>query len=161
MLRIDINLLFTVINLLVLFVALKVFLFKPVQKIIDARQAEADKQFEDAKNRQEEADAVKAQYEKYVADVEEEKERILSNAKKVADGEYQKIVEDAKKVAEEVKSEAEKEAQEEKARIIKDAEEDIAGMVMDVASKMVASKSGADIDSALFDKFLGKAGDEA
>ena len=41
MLRLDWNLLFTVINLLLLFVLMKIFLFKPVQKIIAARQAEA------------------------------------------------------------------------------------------------------------------------
>ena len=48
MLRLDWNLLFTVINLLLLFVLMKIFLFKPVQKIIAARQAEADKQFDEA-----------------------------------------------------------------------------------------------------------------
>ena len=45
MLRLDWNLLFTVINLLLLFVLMKMFLFKPVQKILDERQAEADRQF--------------------------------------------------------------------------------------------------------------------
>ena len=44
MLRVDWNLLFTIINLLVLFVAMRVFLFKPVQKIIAERQEEADRQ---------------------------------------------------------------------------------------------------------------------
>ena len=52
MLRLDWNLLFTVINLLLLFVLMKIFLFKPVQKIIAARQAEADKQFDEAAAKQ-------------------------------------------------------------------------------------------------------------
>ena len=43
MLQLDIwNVLFTVINLLILFVLMRIFLYKPVQKIIAARQAEAD-----------------------------------------------------------------------------------------------------------------------
>lgn len=161
MLRIDINLLFTVINLLILFAALKIFLFKPVQKIIDARQEEADRQFADAQNHKQEADAMKAQYEKYVADVEEEKNRILSDAKKSADEEYQKIVNEAMKVAKEVQQDAVKNAQNEKNRIVKDAENEIADLVVDAASKMVACENGAKVDHALFDKFLGKAGDEA
>lgn len=37
-------------------------LFKPVQKIIAARQAEADKQFDEAAAKQAEADGLKAQY---------------------------------------------------------------------------------------------------
>ena len=40
MLRVDINLLFTIINLLVLFIAMKIFLFKPVQKIITELKAQ-------------------------------------------------------------------------------------------------------------------------
>ena len=44
MIRIDAaNLIFTVINLLVLVVAMRIFLFKPVQNIIAKRQEEADK----------------------------------------------------------------------------------------------------------------------
>ena len=42
MLKVDINLVFTIINLLVLFVAMRIFFFKPIKKIIDDRQAEAD-----------------------------------------------------------------------------------------------------------------------
>ena len=41
MLRIDINMLFEIINLLILFIAFKFVLFKPVQKIIAQRQEEA------------------------------------------------------------------------------------------------------------------------
>ena len=59
MLRLDWNLLFTVINLLLLFVLMKIFLFKPVQKIIAARQAEADKQFDEAAAKQAEADGLR------------------------------------------------------------------------------------------------------
>ena len=55
MLRLDWNILFTVINLILLFIAMRVFLFKPVRKIIAARQEEADKQFAEAAASKEEA----------------------------------------------------------------------------------------------------------
>ena len=48
MLRVDWNLLLTIINLLLLFVLMRIFLFKPVQKIIAARQEEADRQINEA-----------------------------------------------------------------------------------------------------------------
>ena len=80
MLRVDWNLLLTIINLLLLFVLMRIFLFKPVQKIIAARQAEAEKE--------------------------------------------------------------------------------IADMVVDATVKIVGEKKGADVDNALYDKFLDKAGDE-
>lgn len=38
MLRLDINLVFTIINLIVLFVLMRIFLFKPVNNIIAKRE---------------------------------------------------------------------------------------------------------------------------
>ena len=52
MLRIDINLIFTVINILVLFGGLWFVLFKPVRKILDERQAEANREYDEAKQKQ-------------------------------------------------------------------------------------------------------------
>ena len=49
MLRLDINLLFTVINLIIIYVIIRKLLFKPVKKIIAQREAEINKQYEDAK----------------------------------------------------------------------------------------------------------------
>ena len=43
MLRIDINLLFTVINLIIIYVIIRKLLFKPVKKIIAQREAEINK----------------------------------------------------------------------------------------------------------------------
>ena len=55
MLRIDINLLFTVINLIIIYVIIRKLLFKPVKKIIAQREAEINKQYEDAKATQDNA----------------------------------------------------------------------------------------------------------
>ena len=48
MLRLDINLVFTIINLLVLYFLMKKFLFKPVNNIIAQREEAIKKQFDDA-----------------------------------------------------------------------------------------------------------------
>ena len=144
MLRLDWNLLFTVINLLLLFVLMKIFLFKPVQKIIAARQAEADKQFDEAAAKQAEADGLKAQYAKSIASVEEEKSKAMQETMKKADAEYQRIVG----------------AENQKTQILKKAEKEIADMVVDAAVKVVGKNSGADVDSSLYNEFLDKAGDK-
>ena len=153
MLRLDWNLLFTVINLLLLFVLMKIFLFKPVQKIIAARQAEADKQFD-------EADGLKAQYAKSIASVEEEKSKAMQETMKKADAEYQRIVGDAESKAKQIKEDAAVEAENQKTQILKKAEKEIADMVVDAAVKVVGKNSGADVDSSLYNEFLDKAGDK-
>lgn len=104
MLQLDVwNVLFTVINLLILFVLMRIFLYKPVQKIIAARQAEADKQFDEAAAKQSEAEETKTKYEAVLSDAENEKKKVVAEARKTADEEYQRIVTDAHKTASQIK----------------------------------------------------------
>ena len=55
MIKIDINLVFTIINLLVLYLMMKKFLFGPIINVMDQRKAMIDQQFAEAKERQDNA----------------------------------------------------------------------------------------------------------
>ena len=160
MLKIDaFNIIAIVINLLVLFVAIKLLLFKPILAIIAKRQDEADAQFDEAAKKQAEADQLKSQYDTCLAGIEEEKRRVVSEARKEADAKGRKVVNDAREEAFKVQEKIVAEAKAERDKIIKSAEKDIADMVVDAATKIVGAKSGADIDSSLYDEFIGKAGE--
>jgi len=50
--KIDINLVFTIINLLVLYLLMKKFLFGPIINVMDQRKAMIDQQFAEAKERE-------------------------------------------------------------------------------------------------------------
>ena len=161
MLKIDpFNLICTIANLLILFAALRIFLFKPVQKIIAERQALADAALNDAAAKQKEAQELKEQYSASLANAEEEKSQILLTARKDADEQYQKIVEDAKAQAKQIEERATADAENQKNRILKNAEKEIADMVVTAAGKIVGTQSGAKIDRSLYDEFLVKAGEE-
>jgi len=161
MLNIDpVNLICTVVNLLILFVALKVFLFKPVQKIIAARQEEADRQLAKAQEKQTEADELKEKYQTVLADAETEKKQILKDARNDADAQYQKIIADAKDRARQIEEKASADAENQKAQILKNTEQEIADMVVSAAQKIVGTQNGAQIDKSLYDEFLVKAGEE-
>lgn len=161
MLKIEpVNLICTIINLLVLFVALRVFLFKPVQKIIAARQEEADKQLNEAAARQAEAEAMKEQYESSLEDAEKERRQILQTARQDADEQSAKIVDDAKRKAKQIEEQALAEAESKKSQILINTEKEIADMVVSAAGKIVGSKSGEELDSSLYDEFLVKAGEK-
>ena len=74
MLRLDINIVWTILNLLIIFAIVKIFLIKSIHKILDARQAEIDKQYADAKAAQDSANELKGQYEASLSGVQAEKE---------------------------------------------------------------------------------------
>lgn len=162
MLKIDpVNLICTIANLLILFVALKIFLFKPVQKIIEARQAQADAVKTSADALKEEANALKEQYEASLALAEKEKEEILEAARKDADEQSDEIINAAKKKAEKIENDAVAEARNQKNKMLKDAEKEIADCIVSAAGKIVGSKSGIEVDKSLYDEFLVKAGEES
>ena len=161
MLKIDaFNIIATIVNLLVLFIALRLLFFKPILNIIAKRQEEADKQFDEAAKKQEEADELKAQYESSLDNIEEEKRQVVQAARKDADDQYNKIVSEAENKADKIRQDAVDDAEKRKSQILKSAEKEIADMVVDAARKVVGTQSGADINVSLYNEFLDKAGDE-
>jgi F-type H+-transporting ATPase subunit b len=153
------NIVWTVVNLLILFILFRLVFFKPIARIIAQRQAEANDIYDKASTKENEAEELKKQYEEKLVSVEEEKKQIIADARKSADSQYQKIVDDAKADARQIKDAAVSEANQEKNKIIAGAKKEIADIVVDATTKVVASKTGADVDSQLFDEFLGKAGE--
>ena len=161
MLRIDINLIFTVINILVLAIAMKIFLFKPVKEIIDKRQKEADEEYEKATAARNQADELRQQYDDSLVKLEEEKKETLRTARKNADSEYQRIIGLAESRAAMIKSDAQIQAESTRQQVLKRAEREIADMVLNATEKMTGEAvGGKQINSSLYDEFLSKAGED-
>ncbi|QFJ54431.1 ATP synthase F0 subunit B [Pseudobutyrivibrio xylanivorans] len=153
------NILWTVINLLILFVAMKLVFFKPIAKTIEKRQEEANDVIDKAVTREKEAKQLAQEYQDKLDSVEEQKKQIIAEARKTADGQYQQIVSTAKDDAKSIRDNAVVEAYHEKEKIIASAKKEIAEMVLDATTKVIGSKAGAAVDSELFDDFLDKAGE--
>ncbi|MCR4896145.1 MAG: ATP synthase F0 subunit B [Lachnospiraceae bacterium] len=157
MLRFDINLLFTVINVLILFFVVWRFLLKPINKILDQRKAEVEKQYADADEAKELAERAKESYEKGLADMGQERSRLMSESQAKASREYENIIATARSEAETILSNARINGEEEKRRRIKQASEEIAVLVTEGTAKLVASKDSAENDKELLDEFLRRA----
>ncbi len=156
MLRLDINLLFTAANLLIWFVLIRKFLFKPVNAVISKREEAIASQYEKAQKLQEEAKAEKDRCSEFQTQIEKEKAAAVSKAQEKARTEYDRIVTEAKDKAEQIVEASRKEAEIEKARIVGKAEQEIRSVIMDAAVKSMQSGAG---DHALYDQFLTKAGE--
>ena len=78
MLRLDINLVFTIINLLIWYAIIRIFLFKPINKVIDKRNAAIQEKYDEAKKMQEEAQAEKEKYAACQDEIEAEKNKVLA-----------------------------------------------------------------------------------
>lgn len=159
MLRLDINLLFTVINLVIIYVIIRRLLFKPVKNIIAKREAEINKQYEDARVTEDNANALKTQYEQALNGAAEEKAAVISEARVKAGAEYDRIVGDARSAADKLMEDARKEAAKEHEKTIKQAKAQIEELVVAATARVVASGQGEAADRELYNQFLTKTGE--
>lgn len=154
MLKFDWNMLWTLINLILFFVLMRVFLFKPIKKTLDKRKELIAKQFKDAEDAEQAAQEKLAQYEEKLTSVEDEKKQIILDAKDSAKTEYGRIIDKAQADAQKLKEDARKQIEAESENAKRAAKEEIASLAMQAAEKVVGANVSAKTDSDIFDEFL-------
>ncbi len=152
------NILWTVINLLILYFLVKKFLFGRVDKILEQRQTEVEEASRAADEMIEEAKKAKAEYQQRIELADEEKEQILADIKKQGYDEYEKIISEAKKKGEQIIVEARHNAEVENERAKEAYAAQLTDMVVDAASKIAATKHSKEDDMELYEKFISEAG---
>ena len=159
MIKIDINLVFTIINLLVLYLLMKKFLFGPIIKVMDVRKAMIDQQFAGAKEQEDQAKALKEQYEGALKSAREESFQIMEQARKEAKAQADKTVEDTQAKVSAMLVKAQEDINTERENAMRQMKDDVASLAMEAAGKIIGKNSGADQDLFLYDQFIEKAGD--
>lgn len=154
MLKFDWNILFTIINLVIFYLLMKRFLFKPIMNVMDKRKEMIDKQFKDAETVNAQAIDLKQQYEEKMTTADEESQRIISDAKKSAKAEYGKIIDKAEVDAEKLKVSAKKASDAERESMLRSAKDDIASLAIDLAEKVVGVNVVEQTNSDIYDEFL-------
>ena len=154
MLKFDINSVFTVINLIIFYLLMKKFLFGRIKKVLDKRREMLDSEFKKAEETNTEADRKLADYESKIAGIEEEGEKIISDAKDSARVEYDKIIQRAASDADSMKEKAREQIRIDTLNARKASREELASLAIEAAEKVVGNSVNADTDSAIFDEFL-------
>ena len=160
MLKFDIvNFVCVVVNLLVLYVLMKKFVFGRVTKIIDARQALLEEKKASVAKAQEEADRLKKEYQKSLENANETSVQIVKEEKSRARAEYNKIMARAAADAEAMKAGAEKAIATEREKQMDELHVQIMDLAVEAAGRIMAEKSSPETDKALYDAFIKEAGD--
>ena len=150
---------FTLVNLLVLFLVMKKFLFKPVKKMIDERQQEIDNLYADADASKEAAASLKEQYEARLSEANAEKEEILRVAHRKTRLREEEILKQAQEKASHTLKRAEEQIAMEKKRALNDIKDEVSGMAVEIASVVLARDIQAKEHSALIDSFIENLGE--
>lgn len=148
------NFIWAAVNIILLFILLRIFLFKPINKLMDDRTQSIQKDIDDAKKAKEEAEELKQQYEESISDAKEEAGRIIMQAHEDAEAERTAIIRKSQEEAEEIVSAAGKTIENERKRAIQQAQSQIADLAIEAASKIVGANLDDDKNRRLVDEFL-------
>lgn len=159
MLQLNVNLLFTIINLVVLYLLLKKFLIKPVTDVMEKREKLIADGLNEASSAKQEAAKLKSEYEAALTGAREESVRIVEKAQVQAKAEYERIVKEAGDKAGSMLDSAKANIQLEREQTMKALQSEIAGLAMTAAAKIVSEKTENQGNQDIYNQFLEEVGD--
>jgi F-type H+-transporting ATPase subunit b len=158
LLTLDRNIIWTVVNILILFFFLKKFLFKPVTEMMEKRQQVIEDSLQNAEDTKLEALKLKSEYEEELNQADEEAVQIIKEARERAAIEFNKQVKESREEAARILQEASKTIELERQKSIKTAQSEIAGIAMLAASKIIGKNMDEDTNKQFLGDFLKEVG---
>ena len=146
-------------NLMIQLVIFKKFLLKPIKQVIADRKAKADSQIADAQKLRTEAEAMKAEYEQNLQNARTEANQIVAAAQKTATARSEEIVGEARAQAAALKQKAEADIAQERKKAVNEVKDEIGGIAMEIASKVVEREISEKDHKDLIDEFIKNVGE--
>ena len=146
-------------NLMIQLVIFKKLLLNPVKKVIAERKAKADNQSADAEKLRTEAEAMKAEYEQNLQNARTEANQIVASAQKTAAARSEELLGEARAQAAALKQKAEADIAQERKKAVNEVKDEIGGMAMEIASKVVEREIKEADHQDLIDEFIKNVGE--
>lgn len=161
MLKFDINVVFTIINLLVLYFLAKKFLFDRVNQIINQRQQMVDDEYNAAKAAREQAEADQKTYTEALAQAETEVDSILKDGKEKARVEYNRILAQAQAEAQTEIAKAHASIARDKEETMRSIQTEVGQLVALAAGKVMETEVPEEVGQRLYQEMMTQAGEGA
>ena len=160
MLKLDLNLLWTVVDVLILYVLLRKFLFKPIQNVLDQRQKTIEADIAAAQTSKTEAAAALTTAQDKLRNVDNEAAARREAYEKQAEVEKQQLLAEAQKQADAIVAEGKAAAEAERQHKLREADAQTTALARAMCEKLLSRNLTAQDDSRLLDDLLEKAGAE-
>jgi len=150
------ELIWAIINFVIFFLLLRLFLYRPVLKLLDARREEIERNLARAETARQESEAARADYERQIARAREEAQSLLSRAQATADKTKDELLAQAERQAQDIIERAQKAISSEKERALVEIREEIADLAVMAASKVVERSLDVEQHRKLVDDLVKK-----
>ncbi len=154
-----ITLIAQICNLFIQLFLFKKFFWNKIIAILDQRREAADQEIADAKAAHAEAAAIKETYEQNMKQAKETADGILASAQKTATLRSEEIISQAQAAAAQIKSKASADIQLERKKAVNDAKNEISGLAMAIAGKVVGRELNPQDQAGYIDRFIDELGD--
>jgi F-type H+-transporting ATPase subunit b len=147
-----------ILNLIILYFILKRVLFKPVTQFMENRTNSIKNDLSSVEKGMAEAAALKEQYEGMLKDSRIEADKIVKAAHDRASAEYDGIIKSARQEASDILENANEELERERQQMLKEIRNQIAGLALAAASKVLEANMNTESNKAIVDKFIDEEG---
>ena len=137
-------------NLFIQLFLVKKFFLDKIKAVLDARREAADQEITDAQAAKAEAMEIKATYEKNMQEAKAKANEIVDRAQKTATARGEEIIRQASEEAAALKQKAAADVAMEKKKALNDAKDEISGIAMAIAEKVVERQ----LDNSDHDKLI-------
>ena len=151
--------LFVLLNTLTIFFVGKKFLFGPVMKMITDRQKEIDDMYANADSAKADAEAMRDEYQRKLSDAQATSDRIVKEAMARGQAREEEILRKANADDAAIMDKASADIAQEKKKAINDAKNEISGLAMAIAGKVVERELNEADQAKLIDSFIDGLGD--
>lgn len=159
MIEINMSLVYTIINVIILYLLLRHFLIKPVTDIMEKRKQLIADGLKNAQDAQDDALKMKQEYEAALNGAKQESVQIVENARKSAKAEYDRILEEAGNKADGIIESAKETVRIEREKTIRELKGEISGLAIASAAKIAGEAQDEEREYRLFDQFLKETGE--
>ena len=151
--------LLTLINFLLVLYVGKKFLYGPIMKIIHDRQKEIEDMYADAGSAKQQAQAMQAEYQQKLNTAKESSEQIIKEATARGHSREEQIIAEANASANAIREKAAQDIAREKKQAINDAKDEISGISMAIAEKVVERQLNEQDQQKLVEQFIDRLGE--
>lgn len=147
-------------NLILLFLIMKKFLYKPVRKVLDQRDEAVRERYGRAEEAEASAEAAREEWQGKLAAADEEARLVMQQATADAEARGREMIDDAHAAAERIVRKAEEDAEAERRKAQSDIRREIVDVSTALSEKMLAREINDDDQRDLIDKFLTEIGED-
>ena len=154
MIDLNMTLVAQILNFLILVALLRAFCYKPVVRMLKARQDRIAESLQKADDDAAEADRLLADYKQKLAEANKKAEAIVSAAKKQADQEHEAKIQETNAQIAQMKKEAAEQIANDRARAVEQLKGEVVALSLAAAGKIIAKNIDKDDNEQLIDEFV-------